>query len=270
MSISTIMTANIITLTTDFGIKDSYAAEIKAAILSIRPDTVIVDITHEIEKFNIRMGAYMLASAVPYFPKGSVHLAIVDPGVGTQRRPIVIQTSQGFFVGPDNGLLVLATEKESIMNIYEILNPRFMLPTVSNTFHGRDIFAPVAAHLLNGTKLSEFGPEIFEIVKPKFARVTRQNGVLIGEVLHIDGFGNIITNITAEEVLQSHVKDTVSLELAHYKLKLKFCNAYGDIKPLKALALIGSHGFLEIALNRGSAAEKFKIKPGDSVIMSYV
>jgi S-adenosylmethionine hydrolase len=270
MIISTTMTGNIITLTTDFGTKDSYAAEIKAAILGIRPHTVIVDITHEIEKFNIRMGAYMLASAVPYFPEGSVHVGIVDPGVGTQRRPILIQTRQGFFVGPDNGLLVLATEKESIMHIYELSNPRFMLPTVSNTFHGRDIFAPAAAYLLNGAKLSGFGPEIFEVAKPKFARVTRQNGALIGEVLHVDGFGNIITNITAEEVVQSHVKDTVSLELAGYKLKLKFCNAYGDTKPHKALALIGSHGFLEIALNQGSAAEKFKTKPGDIAIMLSV
>jgi S-adenosylmethionine hydrolase len=126
MSISTIMPSNIITLTTDFGLKDSYAAEMKAAILSICPNAVIVDITHEIEKFNIRMGAYMLASAVPYFPKGSVHVGVVDPSVGTRRRPLVIQTRQGFFVGPDNGLLVLAAEKQGMMHVHELANPRFM------------------------------------------------------------------------------------------------------------------------------------------------
>jgi S-adenosylmethionine hydrolase len=262
------MPSKIITLTTDFGLKDPYAAEIKAAILSICPNAVIIDITHEIAKFNIRMGAYVLASAVPYFPKGAVHVAVVDPGVGTRRRPIVIQTSQGFFVGPDNGLLVFAAEKQGIMRIHELANPRFMLPKVSNTFHGRDIFAPAAAHLMNGVKPAEFGPEVREAAKPEFAKVTRRNGLLVGEVLHVDGFGNIITNIKEKEVAQSHVKGAVSVELPSGKLKLKFCKAYGETKPHEPLALIGSHGFLEIALNQGSAAEKFKTKAGDSVTIS--
>ena len=270
MSISTIMPSNIVTLTTDFGLKDSYAAEMKAAILSICPNAVIVDITHEIEKFNIRMGAYMLASAVPYFPKSSVHVGVVDPSVGTRRRPLVIQTRQGFFVGPDNGLLVLAAEKQGMMHVHELANSRLMSPRVSNTFHGRDIFAPAAAHLLNGVKPAEFGPEIREPAKPEFAKVTRRNDMLVGEVLHVDGFGNIITNITEKEIAQSHVKDTVSVELAGLKLKLNFCKAYGDNRRREALALIGSHGFLEIALNQGSAAEKFKTKPGDSVTISPV
>ena len=265
MSISTIMPSNIITLTTDFGLKDPYTAEMKAAILSICPNAVIVDITHEITKFNIQMGAYMLASAVPYFPKGSVHVAVVDPGVGTQRRPILIQTKQVFFVGPDNGLLVLAAEKQGIIRVHELVNPRFMLPRVSNTFHGRDIFAPAAAHLLNGVKPAEFGPEIREAAKPEFAKVRRRNGVLVGEVLHVDGFGNIITNINEKEVAQSHVKASVIVELPSYKLKLKLGKAYGEAEAHEPLALIGSHGFLEIALNKGNAAEKFKTKPGDKI-----
>jgi S-adenosylmethionine hydrolase len=265
MSISTVMPGKIITLTTDFGLKDPYAAEMKAAILSICPNAVIVDITHEVAKFNTRMGAYVLASAAPYFPKNSVHVAVVDPGVGTQRRPIVIQTSKGFFVGPDNGLLVLAAEKQGIMRVHELTNPRFMLPEVSNTFHGRDIFAPAASHLLNGVKPAEFGPEIREAVKPEFANVTRRNGMLVGEVLHVDGFGNIITNINEKEVAQSHVKGAVSVELTSYKLKLKLGKAYGEAEPRKPLALIGSHNFLEIALNQGNAAEKFKTKPGDKI-----
>jgi S-adenosylmethionine hydrolase len=259
------MPSKIITLTTDFGLKDPYAAEMKAAILSIYPNAVIVDITHEIAKFNIRMGAYVLASAVPYFPKGSVHVAVVDPGVGTRRRPILIQTRQGFFVGPDNGLLVLAAEKQGIMRVHELANPRFMLPKVSHTFHGRDIFAPAAAHLLNRVKPAEFGPEIREAAKPEFANVTRRKGVLVGEVLHVDGFGNIITNINEEEVVQSHVKGAVSVELPSYKLKLKLGKAYGEAEPQEPLALIGSHGFLEIALNQGNAAEKFETKPGDKI-----
>jgi S-adenosylmethionine hydrolase len=270
MSILPIMPSKIITLTTDFGWKDPYAAEMKAAILSICPNAVIVDITHEIAKFNIRMGAYVLASAVPYFPKGSVHVAVVDPGVGTRRRPIVIQTKQGFFVGPDNGLLVLAAEKQGIISVHELANQRFMLPQVSNTFHGRDIFAPAAAHLLNGVNPAEFGPEIREVAKPEFAKVTRKNGVLVGEVLHVDGFGNIITNINEKEVAQSRVNGAVNVELAGKKLKLKFCKAYGEAESQKPLALIGSHGFLEISLNQGSAAEKFKTQAGDKVTISSI
>ena len=259
------MSAKIVTLTTDFGLKDPYPAEMKAAILSIFPTAVIVDITHDIAKFNIRMGAYVLASAVPYFPKGTVHLAVVDPGVGTQRRPIVIQTAQGFFVGPDNGLSVLAAEKQGIMCIHELANPRFMLPKVSSTFHGRDIFAPAAAHLLNGVKPTEFGPEIHEAVKPEFAKVTRRDGVLVGEVLHVDGFGNIITNINEKEIKQSHLKGDMNVELGGYRVKLKFCKTYGEGETQEPLTLIGSHGFLEIALNQGSAAEKFKTKVEDRV-----
>jgi len=260
----------VITLTTDFGLKDPYAAEMKAAILGICPHAVIVDITHEIAKFNIRMGAYVLASATPYFSKGAVHVAVVDPGVGTQRRPIVIQTKQGFFVGPDNGILILAAEKQNITSIHELTNPRLMLPKVSSTFHGRDIFAPAAAHLLNGVKPAEFGPEIREPAKPEFAKVTRRNGALVGEVLHVDGFGNVITNIAEREVAQSHVIGAVSVESPSGKLKLKFCKAYGETKPHEPLALIGSHGFLEISVNQGSAAEKFKTKTGDKVIVSPV
>ena len=254
-----------ITLTTDFGLKDPYVAEMKAVILNICPNAVIIDITHEIEKFNIRMGAYVLASAVPYFPEGSIHVAVVDPGVGTRRRPIVIQTKQSFFVGPDNGLLVLAAEKQGIMRMHELANPQFMLPKVSHTFHGRDVFAPAAAHLMNGVKLEEFGPEIRKAVQPEFAKVTRRNGVLVGEVLHVDGFGNIITNINEKEVAQSHVKAEVSVDLAGHKLKLKLCQAYGETKPHTPLALIGSHGFLEISINQGNAAKKFKTKPGDKI-----
>jgi len=254
-----------ITLTTDFGLNDPYVAEMKAVILGICPNAVIVDITHEIAKFNIRMGAYVLASAVPYFPEGSIHVAVVDPGVGTRRRPIVIQTRRGFFVGPDNGLLVLAAEKQGTMRIHELANPRFMLPKVSHTFHGRDIFAPAAAHLMNGVKPEEFGPEIRKAVQPEFGKVTRKNGVLVGEVLHVDGFGNIITNITEKEVAQSHVKGAVSVELASYKLKLKLCKAYGEAEPQEPLALIGSHSFLEISINQGNAAEKFETKPGNKI-----
>jgi S-adenosylmethionine hydrolase len=262
------VSTKIITLTTDFGLKDPYAAEMKAAILGICPNAAIVDITHEIEKFSIRMGAYVLASAVPYFPKGTIHVAVVDPGVGTRRRPMLIQTRQGFFIGPDNGLLILAAEHQGISRIHEITNSRFMLPRVSSTFHGRDVFAPAAAHLANGVQPTEFGPEIRDAVRPEFTKVTLGKDVLVGEVLHVDNFGNIITNIGEKEIVRIRMKDVVNVKLTNQKLKLKLCKAYGEAKPQEPLALIGSHNYLEIAINQGNAAAKFETRPGDKINLS--
>jgi S-adenosylmethionine hydrolase len=258
----------IITLTTDFGLKDPYAAEMKAAILRISPNAAIVDVTHDIAQFNIRMGAYVLASAAPYFPEGTIHVAVVDPGVGTRRRPLLIQTRQNFFVGPDNGLLILAAEQQDIKCIREITNARLMLPHVSSTFHGRDVFAPAAAHLANGVAPAEFGPEIRDAVKPDFAKVTLREGVLVGEVLHVDNFGNIIININAKEVARIRGAGAVNVELSNQKLQLKLCKAYGEANPQESLALIGSHNYLEIAVNQGNAAEKFKVRPGDKIQLS--
>jgi S-adenosylmethionine hydrolase len=262
------VSTKIITLTTDFGLKDPYAAEMKATILGICPNAAIVDITHEIEKFSIRMGAYVLASAVPYFPKGTIHVAVVDPGVGTRRRPILIQTQQGFFIGPDNGLLILAAEHQGITGTRKITNPRLMLPRVSSTFHGRDVFAPAAAHLANGVHPTEFGSEIRDAVEPEFTKVTRRKDVLVGEVLHVDNFGNIITNISEKEIAQLRTKDVVSVKLPNQKLKLKLRKAYGEVKPQEPLALIGSHNYLEIAINQGNAAAEFETKPGNKIKLS--
>ncbi len=256
-----------ITLTSDFGLKDPYVAEMKGVILTINPNANIIDITHGVEKFNIRMGAFMLASAAPYFPRGTIHLAVVDPGVGTERRAILVQTKLGFFVGPDNGVLILAAQNQGIERIYELTNPKFMLSKVSCTFHGRDVFAPAAAYLDKGMKPSEFGPEIHDAVTPEFASVKRRNGSLIGEVLHVDGFGNIITNISQKEIAQAK---KVNLKLQNLSLNLTFSKTYAQAKPQQPMALIGSHGFLEIALNQGSAAEKFHAKAGDKIELTPV
>ncbi|MCL5949897.1 MAG: S-adenosyl-l-methionine hydroxide adenosyltransferase family protein [Candidatus Bathyarchaeota archaeon] len=251
-----------ITLTSDFGLKDPYVAEMKGAILTINPNATIVDITHGVEKFNIRMGAFMLASAAPYFPKGTVHLAVVDPGVGTERHAILVQTKKGFFVGPDNGLLILAAQTQGIEHTYELTNPKFMLPKVSSTFHGRDVFAPAAAHLDKSAKPSEFGPEIHDLVKPEFASVKQRSDSLTGEVLHVDGFGNIITNISEKDLTQNLA---FKVKLTDISLNLVFGKTYAQAKPQEPIALVGSHGFLEIALNQASAAEKLHAKTGDKV-----
>jgi hypothetical protein len=239
----------------------------KAVILTICPNATIVDISHEIEKFNIRMGAYILASATSYFPKGTIHVAVVDPSVGTKRRSLLIQTARSHYIGPDNGVLVLAANSQRIEHIYEISNRKLMLSKISSTFHGRDIFAPAAAHLAKGTEPAEFGPEIDKIVIPKFAKVIKRNDVLVGEVIHVDGFGNIITNFGEKEVELMKIKHVANVKLRKARLKLRFCKAYADVEPQKPLALIGSHNFLEISINQGNAAKAFKIRSGDKVTL---
>jgi S-adenosylmethionine hydrolase len=261
---------SIISLLSDFGHKDPYVAEMKAVILSINPQAQIVDITHEIEKFNIRMGAYVLASAAPYFPPKTIHVAVVDPGVGTKRRPIIAETSRSLYVGPDNGLLMLAAHKEHIKKVYQIDNPKYMLSKVSKTFHGRDIFAPAAAHLTQEIKPSDFGPAIQDYIFPEFAKPHLRNGELLGEVLHIDDFGNIVSNITAEDLekMGFHEGNSILVRLGGKTLTMRFCSAYGEVQAGTPLALIGSSNFLEVAVNQGSASRNFKAKVGDTFHVS--
>jgi len=261
------VTAPLITLLSDFGLRDPYVAEMKAVILSICPQARLVDVSHEIEKFNIRMGAFVLASAAPYFPKGAIHVAVVDPGVGTKRRALLVETRQTFFVGPDNGLLMLAAERMGIRHVYEITNPSFMLSRVSRTFHGRDVFAPAAAHLANGCKPSDFGLKIKDYVVPRFAKPRLTKSALFGEVLHIDDFGNIVTNISRADFEKTRIQEGAmfSLRLKDKVVKLKFCSTYGEVPVGKSLALIGSHDFLEISVNQGNASQKLGAKVGDTV-----
>jgi S-adenosylmethionine hydrolase len=262
-------TVPIITLLSDFGLKDPYVAEMKAVILSIHPQARIVDITHEVEKFNIRMGAFVLASATQYFPPSTIHVAVVDPGVGTKRRPIIVETKRSYYVGPDNGLLMLAAQKEGVGHVYHVNNPQYMLPRVSRTFHGRDIFAPVAAHLAT-KRPSEFGPEIQDYAFPEFAKSHIGASELLGEVLHIDDFGNIISNISAEDLEKMGIREGGSLrvKLDGKTLTVKLCSAYGEVPAKTPLAIIGSNDFLEISINQGSASRTFETKIGDPLRVS--
>ena len=261
---------SIISLLSDFGSKDPYVAEMKAVILSIHPQARIVDITHEIEKFNIRMGAFVLASAAPYFPAGTIHVAVVDPGVGTKRHPIIVETKRSYYVGPDNGLLMLAAQKEAVDHVYHVNNPQYMLPRVSRTFHGRDIFTPVAAHLAKGSPPSDFGPEIHDYVLPEFAKPHVRKGELFGEVLHIDDFGNVVSNISAEDLEKMGIREGCSLrvKLNGETLALKLCSAYGEVPAKTPLAIIGSSDFLEVSVNQESASRMFKAKIGDPLRVS--
>jgi len=261
------MAQRIITLMTDFGLKDPYVAEMKAVILKICRDAVIVDISHQIDKFNVRMGAYVLASASPYFPEGTINVAVVDPGVGTERRSLCIQTRQGYFIGPDNGVLVLAAKAQGIQHVYELTNTEFMMANVSNTFHGRDIFSPAAACLANGKKPPDLGRETRKITTPEFAKVSRRKAGLVGTVIHVDDFGNIITNIGEKDLASIRTADALKIKMKNTWFTLRFCKAYGEVEAQEPLALIGSHNFLELSINQGNASRVFKVKSGDTIIL---
>ncbi|UCH32721.1 MAG: SAM-dependent chlorinase/fluorinase [Candidatus Bathyarchaeota archaeon] len=255
----------IITLLSDFGLKDSYVAEMKGTILCVLPKAKIIDISHDIDKFDIRMGAFVLASAIPYFPQNTVHVAVVDPGVGTERRPIILKTKNCYLVGPDNGVLMLAAINQGLKHVYVIENPEFMLQRVSKTFHGRDVFAPAAAHLARGISIAEFGREIRDYVVPDFAQPHLEGSVACGEILHIDNFGNIISNIPSALLEKVGIKEKIHVKIGAKAKSIKLHAAY-DYAPLgETIAIFGSHDFLEISINQGAASKQFNGKRGDSI-----
>ncbi len=259
----------IITLLSDFGLFDPYVAEMKAVILSICPNARVVDISHDIRKFDVRMGAFILAQAAPYFPKGTVHVAVVDPGVGTKRRAVIIKTEHSLYVGPDNGLLVLSAQREGISHVYEITNPKYMLREVSRTFHGRDVFCSVAAHLANGISPSELGPKVNDLVTKSYARPYIEKAKIRGGVLHVDGFGNILTNISLQDLVAIGVKEGngLLLRLKGRDLALRLCLAYGEAPQGSPLVIVGSTGFLEVSVNQGNASKFLGAELGDEVII---
>ncbi|RLI10868.1 hypothetical protein DRO33_05085 [Candidatus Bathyarchaeota archaeon] len=256
-----------ITLTTDFGTRDPYVASMKGVILSICPEATVIDISHDVPKFDIRAGALIMAQAAIWFPPGTVHVGVVDPGVGTARRAIVVETRRYAFVGPDNGLLMLAATRDGLKAVYAIENEDLMLSEVSRTFHGRDIFAPVAARLASGLEPSQVGPEIQDYVVPSFARPELREGRALGEVMYIDGFGNLITNIPEELLARLGLRDgsRLAVRLGGHELELRLCSAYGEAKPGELLAIIDSWGMLEVAVNLGSAAGRLGARPGEPV-----
>jgi hypothetical protein len=255
----------LITLLTDFGIQDPYVAEMKAVILSICPDANLVDITHQVPKFNIQMGAFTLATAAPYFPPRTIHLAVVDPGVGSTRRPIAIETNRSLYVGPDNGLLIPAASAEEILHVYELTNRSLMRNPISSTFHGRDIFSPVAANLALGLQPREAGREIMDHVDLSFAKAKYEHRGFACEVLHIDGFGNIVTNINQKELNKLEGHAIVVARTDGKRFPAKVLRTFSELRKRELGVLIGSHGFLEIASLEASAAHKLGVRIGDAL-----
>lgn len=256
--------APVITLSSDFGYRDPWTAAMKGAILRIAPDARILDLSHGIAPQNILEGALFLAAAVPGFPEGAIHVAVVDPGVGTARRPIIARCAGQFIVCPDNGLLTLLERSHPIEGAVVIENPAFTAATPSATFHGRDIFAPAAAHLSLGTPLADFGPEATEWVRIPIPEATLDaDGQLHGEIIHVDRFGNCITNIY-RDMVPGEVPYRVQVAAATLPGILR---TYGDVPPGTLLALFGSSGHLEIAMAMDSAARSLQLDPGTPVTL---
>jgi len=254
----------LISLLTDFGIQDPYVAEMKAVILSICPDANIVDITHQVGKFNIRMGAFALATAAPHFPSRTIHLAVVDPEVGSNRRPIAIETNRSLYVGPDNGLLIPAATAEEIRHVYELTNQSLMKRPISHTFHGRDVFSPVAANLALGLQIREVGQEITDYVDLSFAQAKYEDREFVCEVLHIDEFGNIITNINQKELnVLGYTKVTV--RIGAKRVPARIVQTFSELRKGEVGILVGSHGLLEIVSSEANAATKLRVKIGDGL-----
>lgn len=258
----------IITLTTDFGLTDGYPAAMKGVILSINPQINIIDITHSILPQNISQGAFILYSVVNYFPS-AIHIGVVDPGVGTTRAGLVFKCGSGTLIGPDNGLLVPAAERLGIQAVYKITNVDYLLGNISSTFHGRDIFAPVAAHISKGAPLENVGDKVEKYVELNQFEVSETKNSISGKVLNIDNFGNIITNIQ-KRLIEKYfeIDDTLYIKVSSGKqkvLKIPYKTTYDAIARGELLATISSSGLLEIAGNQCNADEKLKIKISDII-----
>lgn len=288
-----------ISLLTDFGTTDAYVGTMKAVILARTPAARLVDLCHEVPPQDVSRAAFLLYTATPYFPPGTVHLAVVDPGVGSGRRPVALATERAFFVGPDNGLFTYATARDPVIAAVELREADYRLADVSYTFHGRDVFAPAAAHLAAGGRLSDLGPPVSDLVRLPPFPLEVAGSTIRGEVLHTDRFGNAITSIgplTWEGdtlVLSPPVPgfpvpgfSPVGTVAGGGGFPLRFSAAgaqirvadqtlhgihhtYAEVAPGMLLALIGSHGHLEIAANGANAAQALNLRPGNPIILAY-
>lgn len=261
-----------ITLTTDFGLADGYVGTMKGVILAINPQATLVDITHEIAPQDIEEGAFLFAISARYFPDGTVHLVVVDPGVGSARRPIAIQVGATVFVAPDNGVLTPAVQAWSAnrgepIRAVHLNEHKFWLPDVSRTFHGRDIFAPCAAHLSLGTPLVEMGEPVEDWARlPSAEPQIGPDGAITARVTHIDRFGNVITNLCGKMVEDVDPNLVVITIGTHRIAGLR--STYSDVKPGQIVALVGSSGCLELAVRDGSAASTLGVRKGALVLLS--
>jgi hypothetical protein len=263
--------SGVVTFLTDFGLVDEYVGVMQGVVRSIAPQATPIDISHQVRPQSVREGAYLLAQAAPYFPPGTVHVAVVDPGVGTARRALAARIDDQFYVVPDNGLLTLVLEKArdrgQPMILVSLERPEYWLPHISNTFHGRDIFAPVSAHLVNGLPLTNLGAVIND---PCLLTLPQPQPTPTGwhaEVIRVDGFGNLGTNLPGDALPEDQVNITITIggETIH-----GLSRAFGDAEPETLMATVGSSGYLEIAEVNGSAAQRLGVRVGAPVYVAFL
>jgi S-adenosylmethionine hydrolase len=260
----------IIALLTDFGNRDEYVGLMKGVILSINPSVTIVDITHRIDSQDIAQAAFAIHSAYRYFPAGSVHLIVVDPGVGTDRSLLAAEMYDQCFVAPDNGVLTLLFNDQSPGKLIQLTNSDFFLDSVSRTFHGRDIMAPVGAHITRGVDINELGEAIdlkdvvrLEGLRPRMS----DDGGIVGTIIAVDHFGNLLSNIRGEQLNQGtrkHTEKPIQILVGSHTIN-GIGRTYENGRPGTPLALVGSRGYLEIAVNKGHAARTLSARKGDTV-----
>ena len=257
----------IVTFTTDFGLNDPFVGVMHGVVLNIHPDTAIVDLCHAVASYDVMDGAWTIAQSYRFFPPRTVHVVIVDPGVGSTRRPIIVETENHVFVAPDNGVLSMVEARETKFTVRHVTADRYFLQPVSQTFHGRDVFAPIAGWLSKGMAPPEFGPEITDYVRLPLAQVERiGDDSLRGQVLMVDKFGNLITNIgevDAPALFASEIPP-VNILIAGQTIT-RLCRSYAEAGDDEIFAIVGSSGYLEIATREASAAEKLAAGVGTPV-----
>ena len=254
----------VITLLTDFGTRDAYAASMKGVILGINPDAVLVDITHDVEPQNIVEGAFLLGEAFSSFPKGTIHVAVVDPGVGGPRRPVLIVTAGYVFIGPDNGLFSFALRREEVKRIVLLDRPEYFRTPVSATFHGRDLFAPVAARLSLTGRPGRFGRPVESLERLSLPEPVEKGRRLTGRILHEDRFGNLVSNIGGERLARFTGGRPFVIRAGKGAIR-SLSRTYGDVAAGSALALEGSGGLIELSVRGGHAGKALGLKRGDTV-----
>ncbi|MDA2918373.1 SAM-dependent chlorinase/fluorinase [Desulfobacterota bacterium AH_259_B03_O07] len=244
----------IITLTTDFGLSDPYVGSMKGVIYSINPNALITDITHDIPSHDVFKAAFILRNFISYFPEETINLVVVDPGVGSSRRAIAVEADNKYFVGPDNGVFTFVYMDANSYAVFEITDPKYMLKNISSTFHGRDIFAPVAGHISIGVSIKDFGVETKDPVSIEIKHPEVGSNEIVGEVIYVDSFGNCITNITGNSVSSD------SRIYVDKRVVESISKSYSDVPEGELLAIIGSSGFLELSVNQGRASELINAK----------
>jgi len=255
----------IVTLTTDFGLSDPFVGILKGVLLARAPGATIVDVTHGIPPQDVLAGALVLRQSVPFFPAGTIHVAIVDPGVGTSRRPLCVETPGGFLVGPDNGLLSLAAPSGEIRRIVHVTAERFFLSPRSHTFHGRDVFAPVAAALASGTSAAELGTEVPDMEHLELPSPTVEVRRIRGQVIYVDHFGNLVTNIDGETL--ARLEGAPSAIVVGGTRIRGIAASYAGVPTGNPLTVLNSWGLLEVAVRDGSALQRLGAGVGESVVV---